>query len=265
MTHVLLVGCGKMGSALLANWHKAYAGRMQFSVISRTAPRSRLDKVTYYTNLADIPASITPDVIVLAVKPQQLDAVLPEYAKRFSKPAILFLSVAAGKTVEYFKSQLGAKSHTIRAMPNTPATIGRGMTVLFAPSDVPSVMHKTATELMSSCGDVASIDDESLMDAAAAISGSGPAYVFYFLDCLTQAGVRAGLDQALAHKLALRTVSGAAALASNSEESFEQLRQNVTSPGGMTEAALQILMADKGLEPLIDEAVQAAKLRAKQL
>ena len=254
-----------MGGALLAGWHKSYAGRMEFSVITPSTPASQLEQVSYYTRIDDMPASPTPDVIVFAVKPQQLDTVLPAYAKRFSGSPILFISVAAGKSVDYFKSHLGRDAQVIRAMPNTPSLIGQGMTVLYAPREVPLPMQETANTLMAAVGDTASIEDELHMDAVAAISGSGPAYVFYFLDCLTQAGVQAGLNKALAQKLALRTVAGAAALASNGEESFEQLRQNVTSPGGMTEAALQILMSDKGLEPLLSEAVQAAKRRASQL
>lgn len=265
MAELLLVGCGKMGSALLAGWQNIYAEAMRFTVIDPGVAKNDHPNTNYYAHLSDIPADYAPDLIVLAVKPQQLDELLPEYARRFAANDVLYISIAAGKTVAYFKSHIGTQAKVIRVMPNTPALIGKGMSVMHAPSDVPPHMREMAVKLMQACGQVALIEDESLMDAATAISGSGPAYVFLFLECLTQAGMRAGLEETLSRQLALHTLSGAAQLAEHSKDSPETLRRNVTSPGGTTQAALDVLMQGNGLQILLNEAVDAARKRSVEL
>jgi pyrroline-5-carboxylate reductase len=208
-----------------------------------------------------IPAGFSPDIVVLAVKPQMMDGALPAYA-RFSDS--LFLSIAAGKTLAYFAAKLG-KVAVVRAMPNTPAAVRRGMTVAVPNAKVTLDQRGKAEALLSSVGDVAWVDNEDLMDAVTAVSGSGPAYVFLMAEVLAQAGVAAGLPGDLAARLARATVSGAGELLNKSPESAAQLRQNVTSPGGTTFAALQVLMAGDGMEPLLTKAVAAASQRSKEL
>lgn len=264
MSDLLLVGCGKMGGALLAGWQNTFEGKMRFTVVSPHAPKSDYADTKNCPSLADVPADCKPDVIVLAVKPQQLDSVLPEYAERFGSDS-LYISIAAGKTVSYFKDRLGDKANVIRIMPNTPVLIGKGMSVIYAPADTPASARELAEKLMKACGEVTFIKEESLMDAAAAVSGSGPAYIFLFLETLTKAGIKAGLSEGLASELALHTLSGATRLVEQRHEKPEKLRQHVTSPGGMTQAALDILMRQNGLQALMDEAVSAAQKRAKEL
>ncbi|NBX03171.1 MAG: pyrroline-5-carboxylate reductase [Alphaproteobacteria bacterium] len=257
---LLLVGCGKMGSALLARWHETHpAGVGQFFVIDPMPAHG----ATCLRDLHALPADIKPDVIVFAVKPQSLAEILPAYAERFGTSP-LYISIAAGKTLSFFEEHLGTHAHIVRAMPNTPAMIGQGMTALAAKNTLAESARHIATELMGAAGQVAWVE-ENQMDAVTAISGSGPAYVFLFLDALTQAGVKAGLDEKTAKQLATQTVIGSAALAAASHESFEQLRKNVTSPNGTTQAALDVLMKGDALVKLVEEAVTAAARRSKEL
>jgi pyrroline-5-carboxylate reductase len=265
MMQLLMVGCGKMGSAMLAGWRRAHHDGITFTVIKPTEPAANREQLTWYSKPEQIPRDYVPDVIMLAVKPQQLDEVLPFYAKRYASANVLYLSIAAGKTLGYFRQHLGEKAQVARAMPNTPALTGKGMSLLCAPSSLPETARYHATMLMEAIGKVALVDDESLMDAAAAISGCGPAYIYYFIECLVTAGKQAGLDETLARTLAIETLYGSAALAAQSHDNIEQLRKNVTSKGGMTEAALAVLMQDNALEKLLTEAVKAAKTRAEQL
>lgn len=262
LSSLLLVGCGNMGRALLERWQHA-SGIAHFDIIEPHHAQAASPRVTWYQKLEALPSENTPDIIVFAVKPQQLAELLPAYKTRFgARP--LYISIAAGKSLDFFCRYLGRDAHVVRVMPNTPALIGEGMSVLCAPG-LPPPQRQTAGMLMQAAGKIAWVEDEALMDAVTAISGSGPAYLFYFLECLTQAGMSAGLSAELARTLALETICGSATLAKHSSEHFEQLRKNVTSPGGTTEAALSVLMQRDGLASLLQNAVAAAKKRSGEL
>ena len=193
-----------------------------------------------------------------------MDATVPAYRGRV-QPGTVFLSIAAGKPLRYFAAALGADAAVVRAMPNTPAAIGRGMTVLCANDRAGREDRAVCGALMAAVGEVAWIDDEALMDAVTAVSGSGPAYVFYLIECLAEAAVVAGLPAALAARLARQTVLGAAELARQSDAAPATLRENVASPGGTTEAALKVLMGAAGLQPLLTHAVAVAAQRSREL
>jgi pyrroline-5-carboxylate reductase len=255
---ILLVGAGKMGGALLARWQEKFPD-YSFDVIEPAQ-----SKPGWHKNLESLPKDYAPDVIVFAVKPQELAKILPAYRARFAtKP--LYISIAAGKTLAFFAKYLGEHAHVVRAMPNLPATIGIGTTILCAAYTLSQSARDTAKKLMESVGMVGWVKDESQMDAVTAVSGSGPAYVFLFIQSLIKAGIAEGLPEELAKMLAIRTVQGSAVLADKTGESLEQLRKNVTSPGGTTEAALKILMENGALEKLLCKAVAAAAKRSKEL
>lgn len=253
-----------MGSALLAGWRERKVAPA-FAVVEPAAPQGGADgpDVTVYAAAAALPATIEPAAIVFAVKPQSLDEVTPQY-RRFV-PGAPFLSIAAGKTLGYFARRLGAEAAVIRAMPNTPAAIGRGISVACAGPRVAPAARDYAGRLLSAVGEVAWVEDESLMDAVTAVSGSGPAYVFLLIECLAKAGVEAGLPDDLAMQLARATVAGSGELARRSSDSAQTLREAVTSPGGTTRAALDVLMAGDGLEPLLARAIAAAARRSREL
>lgn len=260
---LLLVGCGKMGGAMLAGWHAAGIAQ-DYLVIEPN--RETVPDLAGITPLADIDG--VPDgeigAIVLAVKPQAMEAVVPAY-RPWAAPDTLFLSVAAGKSVAYFQDRLGSGARIVRAMPNTPAAIGRGVSVLTAGPGVGGAQRALADRLMAAVGSVEWVEDEGLLDAVTALSGGGPAYVFLLIETLAAAGVRAGLPDEMAMRLARQTVIGSAALADRSEETAETLRRNVTSPAGTTEAALKVLMAQDGVQPLFDRAIAAATARSREL
>lgn len=262
---LLLAGCGNMGGALLARWQQLLpAGISQIIVVEPHNAIPHASNVTCVPSLDAVPADFLPDIIVLAVKPQQLEEMLPHYRDRFShKP--LYLSIAAGKGLDFFATHLGEHAYVVRAMPNTPAMVGKGMTVLCARNTLAESSRAIATQLMQAVGIVEWVSDESQMHAVTALSGSGPAYVFLFLDALTQAGIELGLPENISRTLAMQTVEGSVELAKNSNEDFGQLRQNVTSKGGTTEAALNVLMAGDALKTLIHNALTAASWRSKQL
>ncbi|HAJ89633.1 MAG TPA: pyrroline-5-carboxylate reductase [Rhodospirillaceae bacterium] len=255
VTSILLVGCGKMGGALLHGWIKNDA-----LVISTFDPHyADAD----YHSAADITA--TYDVIVLAVKPQIMADVARDL-KHLVKPATLILSIAAGKTIGFYEDIFGAATSIVRVMPNTPALIGKGMSVLCGNAATSAPQRHLSMNLMAVAGDAEWIDTEYLMDAVTAVSGSGPAYVFHLVEAMTAAGIAAGLPPALSEKLSRQTVIGSAALAeSDGATPAATFRQNVTSPGGTTEAALKILMSENGLTDLMTRAIQAAQKRGKEL
>jgi len=205
-----------------------------------------------------------PDVVVIAVKPQSTDAALPAY-RPFADKGAAFLSIAAGRPIAYFERLFGSNARILRAMPNTPAAVHRGITVIAANARVDDRARARAETLLAAVGQVEWVEDEGLIDAVTAVSGSGPAYVFLLAECLAEAGRAAGLPDALAARLARATVAGAGELLHRSGESAEQLRKNVTSPGGTTAAALQVLMAEDGLKPLMTRAVAAATRRSREL
>lgn len=261
---ILLVGCGKMGSALLAGWlHQGIASSE--IVIVEPNPVPDLPAGIRQVHAAEaIPADFSPALVMLAVKPQVMDTVAPAYAAYAGKDAC-FLSIAAGKTITTLNRLLGGRAAIVRAMPNTPAAVGAGITVCCANADVTAGQRQSCGNLLAAVGEVAWVEDEGLIDAVTAVSGSGPAYVFWLAECLAAAGEKAGLDAGLAAHLARATVSGSGLLMRQSPDSPTQLRKNVTSPNGTTQAALDVLMASDGLAPLMERAVAAAAKRSREL
>ena len=264
---ILLAGGGKMGTALLGGWLERGLHASDITVVDPIEQTVKAVAegfgVIAVTDVSAIDENFAPMAIVLAVKPQAMDDAAQAY-KGFAEGAV-FLSIAAGKTIAYFESILGAQAAIVRAMPNTPAAIGRGITVACANDIIDDAGRVLCDGLLGAVGDVAWIDDEGLMDAVTAVSGSGPAYVFLLIECLAQAGVEAGLPADLAQRLARVTVAGSGALAHLSELPASELRRNVTSPGGTTAAALEVLMADDGLQRLMTRAVAAAARRSREL
>jgi pyrroline-5-carboxylate reductase len=262
MTKVLLVGCGRMGSALLSGWLDRGIAATDLVVVDPTRPT--IGPVNVVADADSIPAGFVPDVVVLAVKPQMMEAALPPY-RRFVASA-LFLSIAAGKPTAYFRRAFGDDLAIVRAMPNTPAAVRRGITVCFADETVSADRRALAESLLEAVGEVGWIADEAQMDAVTALSGSGPAYVFLLAEAMAEAGVALGLDPALAVRLARTTVSGSGELLRLSADSAGDLRRAVTSPAGTTAAALAVLMDEAaGFGPLLRDALAAAEHRSREL
>ncbi len=264
---LLLVGAGKMGSAMAAGWlDQGLAPDALF--IQDPAPCENAQKLICDYALvagANPPLPAEPVIIVLAVKPQMMTDVLPPLKKK-AGPQTLFLSIAAGKNLASLAVLLGAAQPIVRAMPNTPAAIGQGMSVACSNEFVTADQAEHVITLLSAIGEIAWINDEAQMDAVTAVSGSGPAYLFALTECLARAGMHQGLDEQLASQLARVTMEGAAALMRHSTESPAVLRRNVTSPGGTTEAALEVLLGEEeGLAKLMDKAISAATKRSKEL
>ncbi|HUC45632.1 MAG TPA: pyrroline-5-carboxylate reductase [Hyphomicrobiaceae bacterium] len=265
---LLLAGAGNMGSAMLAGWLQQGLAPAQM-IVQDPAPPPRATELLARHGLTAQAAvgalSDPPAVIVVAVKPQVMDEVFPGLAKLTGKSTVV-LSIAAGRTIAGFARHLPAGSAVVRAMPNTPAAVGRGITVGVPNAHVTARQRATCDALLRAIGEVSWIDDESLIDAVTAVSGSGPAYVFYLAECLADAAVKAGLPPELAQKLARTTVAGSGELLHQSDLGADVLRQNVTSPGGTTYAALEVLMArNGGLPELMREAVAAAARRSREL
>lgn len=267
---VVLVGGGRMGGALLAGW--LGEGALEAGAVAVVEPDAaaaaalRRDRGAAVVDSPEALGAAAPALVLFAVKPQAIGAVLPAYARfAAAAPPPVFLSIAAGVTLETLRGGLGAGAAVVRAMPNTPAAVGRGISVACPGPGVTPDMRALCGRLLEAVGEVAWIDDEALMDAVTAVSGSGPAYVFLLAECLADAGAAAGLDRPLAERLARATVAGSGALLEASEESAAELRRNVTSPGGTTAAALEVLAAEGGLAPLMAAAVRAAAARSRAL
>ena len=265
---LLLVGGGKMGGAMLEGWLKGSLTPADVTVVEpfadAAAQLSRDLGVTCVADASELGADAAPETVVLAVKPQMMDDALPAYA-RFTGPNCMFVSIAAGKTIAYFEKHLGSEAAIIRAMPNTPAAVGRGITVGCPNAHISESQRVWADELLAAVGEVAWVDDEGQIDAVTALSGGGPAYVFLLAEVMAEAGVQAGLPAELAMRLARVTVSGAGELMHQSSDAPATLRKNVTSPGGTTAEALKVLMADDALQPLMTKAIAAATQRSKEL
>jgi len=258
---MVLLGCGKMGSAMLAGW---LAGGLPASCIWVLDPHPSdwLRASGVHINEGVPPA---PAVALIAVKPQMMGDALPTMAG-FGNGNTVFLSVAAGTSIATFEDALGAASPIIRAMPNTPAAIGRGITAIVGNAHTTPDHLDLAENLLKAVGQVVRLDDESQMDAVTAVSGSGPAYVFHLVETLAAAGVAEGLPEDLAMALARATVGGAGQLAEDAPEGPDQLRVNVTSPNGTTQAALEVLMNEAdGFPALLRRAVKAAADRSREL
>lgn len=264
---VVLVGCGNMGYAMLGGWLKS--GRLSPENVWVVEPsptlRERAAALEAHA-LQDsdtLPPDLRPDLVVFAVKPQVMRDVVRGY-RRFADGQTTFLSIAAGTSIATFEDILGAVP-IVRCMPNTPVAIGKGMMVTVANRLVTDSALATIDGLLAASGKVAKINDEAQMDAVTAVSGSGPAYVFHFIEALTVAAQNAGLAADTAKLLAMQTVYGAASLAAESNDDPGTLRQQVTSPNGTTAAALAVLMGDNRLTQLVTEAVEAARLRSIEL
>lgn len=255
---LVLLGCGKMGSALLAGWLAAGVPAASVWVIEPN-PSDWLRASGVHLN-AGVPEA--PAVALLAVKPQMMGAALPAL-QALGNGATLFVSIAAGTTIAAFEAALGARTPIVRTMPNTPAMVNRGITALCRNAHVSDADMGLAVALMAAVGETVLLEGEHQIDAVTAVSGSGPAYVFHLIEAMAAAGEAEGLSPEVAMKLARATVSGAGELAHRSGESAAQLRINVTSPGGTTAAALAVLMPE--LPGLMVRAVKAAADRGREL
>ncbi|MBE0703452.1 MAG: pyrroline-5-carboxylate reductase [Afipia sp.] len=258
---IVLAGAGKMGGAMLSGWLAQGVAADRLAVID-PAPS---DDITSLTAKGLRINPVQPGdvaVLVMAVKPQMFADAAPQL-RTLVKPATLVISIMAGVPIAKLSQACGGK--VVRAMPNTPAAIGRGITVAVAEAGVGQQQRDIADALLSATGSVEWIDDEALMDAVTAVSGSGPAYVFLLAEELARAGIAAGLSPELATRLARETVAGSGELLHRSDLTSETLRKNVTSPGGTTAAALEVLMSPGGFQPLLTRAVAAAAKRSREL
>jgi len=258
---LVLLGCGKMGSAMLAGWLDRGLSPDAVHVID-PHPSDWLKSTGVNVNEA-MPEA--PAVALIAVKPQMMGDALPAL-KAMGGGETLFVSIAAGTTIARFEAEFGADSPIVRAMPNTPAAVGRGITAIIGNGTATAAHLDAAEALLKAVGQVVRLEDEGEMDAVTGVSGSGPAYVFHLIEALAKAGEAQGLSPALALQLAQATVAGAGALAEQAEEDPTQLRKNVTSPNGTTQAALEVLMDEAtGFPALLNRAVSAAVKRSKEL
>lgn len=266
-THIILVGCGKMGSALLEGWLKNGCSPELLTVIEPESYKEITERyqVRAVASYAEVKNQLPNHTVIFAVKPQILSDILPDYA--VSPKIDGYITIAAGKTIAFYESLLnGSKAvGLIRAMPNLPATIGCGMTGLCSNAHANASQRQLAAQLFAAVGESIWVEEENLLDAVTAISGSGPAYVFHFIEALSVAGKELGLDETTSMKLALATVHGGANLAWQSSAHVTELKKAVTSPKGTTEAALSILEGKEGLVELIKKTTKAAAKRAKEL
>jgi len=258
---LVLLGCGRMGGAMLKGWLDGGLPPGAVHVVD-PQPAAWLEGAGVHVN-ADLPEA--PGLVLVAVKPQMMDAALPAL-RGYGNGATLFVSVAAGTTIATYEEMLGARTPVVRAMPNTPAAVGRGITAIIGNAHATPAHLDAAEALLAAVGQVVRLDSEDQMDAVTGVSGSGPAYVFHMIECLAQAGAAQGLAPGLALQLAQATVAGAGALAEAADETPAQLRENVTSPGGTTQAGLEVLMdGETGLPPLMARTVTAAADRSRAL
>jgi pyrroline-5-carboxylate reductase len=261
---LVLVGAGKMGGAMLEGWLARGLNPESVTVLEPQPVKAvmALARRGVRINPKQRPEEVT--AMVVAVKPQIAADMLPALAPMVSR-STLVLSIMAGRTLQFLSRTLRRDAALVRAMPNTPAAIGRGITVAVPSAGVAGRHKKLATELLAATGSVEWVTNEGLMDAVTAVSGSGPAYVFLLAETLARAGVLAGLPEGLAVQLARETVSGSGELLRLSGTDAAVLRQNVTSPGGTTAAAMQVLMAQDGMPSLLARAVTAAARRSREL
>ncbi|MCK9914521.1 pyrroline-5-carboxylate reductase [Microbacteriaceae bacterium K1510] len=265
---LLLVGAGKMGQAMLDGWLSRGLAPKKTAIIdpqpSKGLAALKRRGVTINPKTGAKAKATAAGAIVIAVKPQIAPDAVPPLGLHVGK-GTLVVSIMAGRTLAFLEDNLPQGTAIVRAMPNTPAAIGRGITVAVANKNVSRSQRKLASDLLAAIGTVEWVDDERLMDAVTAVSGSGPAYVFLLAEAMTQAGIAAGLPSALAAKLARETVAGSGELLHRSLLDAATLRQNVTSPGGTTAAALDVLMGPGGFDTLLTKAIAAATRRGREL
>ena len=262
---LVLVGAGKMGMAMLEGWLALGLPARQVAVVEPN-PSPGIAALAQRGVLLNPPAGTVgkATAIVIAVKPQVAPQVMPDLAPLIDARTVV-VSIMAGRTLDFLQRLLPAETALVRAMPNTPAAIGRGITVAVPNGRVAESQRDLTHRLLKATGAVEWIDDETLMDAVTAVSGSGPAYVFLLADSLARAGVAAGLPPDLAARLARATVAGSGELLRLSPLPASTLRENVTSPGGTTAAALAVLMGEHGFDPILKQAVAAAARRSREL
>jgi pyrroline-5-carboxylate reductase len=261
---LVLVGAGKMGSAMLDGWLARGLSPKKITVIEPQPVKAVKALARRGVKLNPKDKVGVASAIVIAVKPQSAPEALPPLARYIDK-ATLVLSIMAGRTIGFLEKSLPAGTAIVRAMPNTPAAIGRGISVAVANAKISKRQRKQASDLLSAIGKVEWVVDEALMDAVTALSGSGPAYIFLLAECMARGGIAAGLPAELATRLARETVAGSAELLHRSDLDAATLRQNVTSPGGTTAAALEVLMGPGGFDQLLTQAIAAATHRSRDL
>jgi pyrroline-5-carboxylate reductase len=257
---LLLVGCGKMGGAMLDGWRERGLGQ---AVVVEPRPAGPMPGAAVVPEAADVPVGFAPAAVVLAIKPQEAAATLPLYA-RFAGRAV-FVSVMAGRTIGGMGAMIGAPAAIVRAMPNTPAAVRQGFTVACAGPGVSDAQRSLADTLLGATGEVAWVEEEGLLDPVTAVSGGGPAYVFLLAELLERAAVEQGIPPDLARRMARATVAGSGALLAASSEDAAQLRRNVTSPKGTTERALAVLMEEAAWPAHLSRAIAAATARSREL
>ena len=260
---LLLIGCGRMGSAMLAGWRERGLAASYAVDPAPDAARNAGADLTVVGDLGSVPAGFAPAAVVLAVKPQNAAEALPVCA-RYAGSAV-FLSIMAGRTIAGIQDLLGGNTAIVRAMPNTPAAVRQGITVATPSPSVTAAQRALCGDLLSAIGLVEWVEQESLLDPVTAVSGSGPAYVFLLAELMERAAIEQGIAPDLARVLARQTVAGSGALLAASPESAADLRKAVTSPGGTTQAALEVLMAPDRLPAAFSEAIAAAARRSREL
>lgn len=268
---MLVIGCGNMGRALVEGWRASGIDAEALLVVDRNNDKlhdlqSRLG-VPGFLSLSELPTTFTPAVILLATKPAGLADAMTQLTGRNMSPPPLVLSVAAGKNLAFYESHLWPATPVVRIMPNTPVTVMEGVSACIGNARVTDKQKHLVHTLMEAVGMVAWIADESRMHQATALSGSGPAYIFYIIECLIEGAIAEGMDEDQARALAIQTVRGAAGMAAVTHNPISQLRKEVTSPGGTTQAALNVLMEaeDSAIKRLIRAALKAAAARSEEL
>lgn len=260
---ILLVGCGRMGGAMLAGWRERGLSRSVAVDPAPEAGRSAGPDLLVVADPSGIPSGFTPEAVVFAVKPQNAAATLPDYAG-FAGLSV-FLSIMAGRTIGGMQAMLGADAPIVRAMPNTPAAVRQGITVACAGHGVTDARQELCDTLLQAIGQVSWVDDEALLDPVTAVSGSGPAYVFLLAELMERAALEQGIPGDLARRLARQTVAGSGALLAASPDDAAALRRAVTSPGGTTAEALSVLMAPEAWPASMSRAIAAATRRSREL
>lgn len=262
---LLLIGCGKMGGAMLSGWLELGLPAETVVVEPHAAAMAGFaGRVRRVASIAEIPAGFAPACIILATKPQEAGVALPALAG-FVRPEVVFLSIMAGRSLASMTGLLGGGARIIRAMPNTPAALRQGFTVAYPGPGVDAAQRALANRLLAAIGEAAWVEDEGLIDPVTAVSGGGPAYVFLLAEVMEQAAISQGLPPDLARRMARATVAGSGALLGASPEDAAVLRRNVTSPGGTTERALAVLMRAEAWPALMEEAIAAATARSREL
>ncbi|MGD9637680.1 MAG: pyrroline-5-carboxylate reductase [Alphaproteobacteria bacterium] len=265
---VLLVGCGEMGSAMLDGWLMSGLSKKRIFIVEHNPEKlARIkEKGLFCSSKAqDVPDEFIPDVVFFAVRPQNMEETVKLFTKYKSSKTV-FLSIVAGKTINYFSSILGSDAEIVRAMPNSPAKVLRGITVAYANETASEDKRLLCSALLNAVGEIIWVRDENLMDAVTAVSGTGPAYLFHLVEALAIAGVNAGLPEYLSMKLARSTICGAGELLYQTAETATNLRKEVTTQGGTTAAAFDVLLDPKnGLAELMTRAVANAAKRSKEL